>query len=77
MIFLQGGVDNVFTRYRVRYKLFRYSFTDPEFTDVLNKLDDLFRTNFVGLHPANNFPWLRHLGFLFSAVSYFSPACVY
>ena len=49
--------------------LFRYTYTDPEFTKVLKKFDELFRTNFATIHPVNSFPWLRHLGFLFSAVS--------
>ena len=51
--------------------VFRYTYTDPQFTQVLGKLEELFRTNFIGMHPVNSVSWLRHLGFLFSPVSFF------
>ena len=49
--------------------LFRYSYDDPEFTEILKILEGLFRSNFFSIHPVNYMPWLRHLGFLFRAVS--------
>ena len=70
MNFLHGGEGYVCSYLNTNY-LFRYNYDDSEFTKVLNKLYDLFRTNFLLIYDVNSLSWLRYLGFLFSVVSFF------